>query len=94
MIELGMTEQAAIFKRGLDMLGKTYIRDTNRRREVYFKRDWSSRDEKLSALTDELYALNGGLSFHRIRGSTIVEGGPGIDFAMLRYARQHKLLPC
>jgi Domain of unknown function (DUF4375) len=94
MIELGLTEQAAIFKRGLDMLGKPYVRDTNRRRHVYFKRGWSNRDEKLSALTDELYALNGGLSFHRIRGSTIVEGGPGIDFAMLKYARQHRLLPC
>ena len=95
MIELGMTEQAEIFKRGLDMLGKSYIRDTNRRREVYFTHDgWSDRDKRLSDLTDEFYALNGGLSFHRMRGSTIVEGGPGIDFAMLRYARQHKLLPC
>jgi Domain of unknown function (DUF4375) len=95
MIELGMTEQAVIFKRGLDMLGKSYIRDTNRRRDVYFKRDgWNDWDKKLSDLTDEFYALNGGLSFHRMRGSTIVEGGPGIDFAMLRYARQHRLLPC
>jgi len=76
------------------MLGKSYIRDTNRRREVYFKRGWTDWDKKLSDLTDDFYALNGGLSFHGIRGSMVVEGGPGIDFAMLSYARQHKLLPC
>jgi hypothetical protein len=95
MVELGMTEQAAIFKRGLDLFGKPYLRDTERRRDSYFHNDaWSDQDKKLSGLTDEFYALNGGLSFHRIRGSTVVEGGPGIDFAMLKYARQHKLLPC
>jgi hypothetical protein len=95
MIELGMTEQAAIFKRGLDLFGKPYLRDTELRRESYLHNDaWSDQDKKLSDLTDEFYALNGGLSFHRIHGSTVVEGGPGIDFAMLKYARQHKLLPC
>jgi hypothetical protein len=35
----------------------------------------------------------GGLQFHRIKDS-MVEGGPGIDFAMLNYARKNKLLPC
>jgi uncharacterized protein DUF4375 len=95
MIELGMAEQAAIFKRGLDMFGKTYIRETPRRREAFFKHDgWNEWDKKLSALTDDLYALDGGLSFHRVRDSTVVEGGPGIDFAILRYTKQHKLLPC
>jgi hypothetical protein len=29
MLEPGMTRQAEIFKRGLDMLGKTSIRDTS-----------------------------------------------------------------
>lgn len=95
MIELGVEEQAAIFKRGLDLFSKPYLRDTERRRQAYFHNDaWKDWRKKLSALTDEFYALNGGLSFHRIRGSTVVEGGPGIDFAMLKYARQHKLLPC
>lgn len=96
MIELGMTEQAAIFRRGLDMFGKTYIRETQRRREAFFRQGggWNEWDKKLSALTDDFYALDGGLSFHRVRDSTVVEGGPGIDFAMLRYAKQHKLLPC
>jgi hypothetical protein len=91
MIELGMTQQAAIFKRGLDLFGKPYVRDTARRRNA---KGSDSRDQKLSSLTDELYALNGGLEFHRIKGSMVVEGGPGIDFAMLNYAREHKLLPC
>ena len=95
MIELGMTEQAAIFKRGLDIFGKSYIRDTERRRDTFFRRDGSDEfDKRLSGLTDELYALDGGLEFHRIGNSMEVEGGPGIDFAMLKYARQNKLLPC
>jgi hypothetical protein len=39
MLELGMTEQAAIFKRGLDMFSKPYLRDTKCRREVDFRHD-------------------------------------------------------
>lgn len=51
-------------------------------------------DDKLSALTEELYALDGGLSFHSVKASTVVEGGPGIDYAMRKYARKKELLPC
>ena len=95
MLELGMPEQAAILKRGIDMFGKPYLRDTNRRREVHFNgKGWTTFDKKLSALTDEFYGLGGGLSFHKLKTSMVVEGGPGIDFAMLKYAREHKLLPC
>lgn len=95
MLELGMMQQAEIFKRGLDMFGKTYIRDTEQRRAAYFNHNgWTDWDKALSALTDDFYALNGGLSFHKIQGSMTVEGGPGIDFAMLKYAREKKLLPC
>jgi hypothetical protein len=95
MLELGMTQQAGIFKRGLDMFGKSYIRDTEQRRATWFNhKGWTDWDKKLSALTDDFYALNGGLSFHKIQNSMEVEGGPGIDFAMLRYAREKKLLPC
>jgi hypothetical protein len=36
MLEFGMTQQAGIFKRGLDMFGKTYIRDTEQRRAAFF----------------------------------------------------------
>ena len=62
---------------------------------MHFNHDgWTSFDKKLSALTDDFYALGGGLSFHKLKNSMVVEGGPGIDFAMLKYARDHKLLPC
>ena len=91
MIELGMSEQAAILQRGL----KSYIRDTALRREVHFDHDgFNDWDRKPAALTDELFALDGGLQFHRIKDSMVAEGGPGIDFAMLNYARRNKLLPC
>ncbi len=95
MLELGMTQQAAIFKRGLDTFGNSYIRDTEQRRAAFFNhKGWTDWDKALSALTDDFYALNGGLSFHKIQDSMTVEGGPGIDFAMLKYAREKKLLPC
>jgi len=67
-------------------------RDTKRRSEVDFG-GWNDWDKKLSAMTDELYALNGELAFQCIKGDMVVEGGPGIDFAMRKYAREHKL-PC
>ena len=95
MKEMGMARQAEIFARGLATFSVFYPRDTQARRERYFHKDaWSDDRNKLSALTDELYALDGGLSFHQIKGSMVVEGGPGIDFAMRNYARKHKLLPC
>ena len=73
----------------------TQIRDTEQRREAFFNhKGWTDWDKALSARTDDFYALNGGLSFHQIKGSMTVEGGPGIDFAMLKYAREKKLLPC
>jgi Domain of unknown function (DUF4375) len=94
MIELGLPQQADIFKRGLDMFSKPYIRETQRRRETDFKGEWNDWDKRLSGLTDEFYALDGGLEFHAIGGGMTVEGGPGIDHAILKYARQHRLLPC
>jgi hypothetical protein len=94
MLELGLTRQAAIFKRGLDMFGKPYIRDIVRRRDTDFKGDWNDWDKQLSGLTDEFYALDGGLEFHAIGGGMTVEGGPGIENAMLKYARRNHLLPC
>ena len=95
MIELGMTEQAAIFRRSFDLFAKLYFRDTERRRETYFHNEaWNDRRKKLSNLTDEFYAMNGGCQLSQDPRQQVVEGGPGIDFAMLKYARQHKLLPC
>jgi hypothetical protein len=95
MIELGLTRQAAILKKGLDMFGPSYVRDTERRREIYFAgEDWNEWDKRLSALTDEFYALDGGREFQAIGGGVTVEGGPGLDDAMLKYARRYHMLPC
>jgi hypothetical protein len=93
MIELGLLPQAEIFKRGLDMFPKPYLRDTQRRRERDFQGGWNEWDKQLSGLTDELYRLDGGLRFYRIGGGMTVDGGPGIDDAMLKYALHHALLP-
>lgn len=93
-IELGLERQAAIYKRGLDMFGAKYARDTERRRERYFDHgEWTDWDKKLSALTDEFYDLDGGPTVVRINGGAVA-GGPGIWPAMAVYARNKKLLPC
>jgi hypothetical protein len=61
LLEIGLERQAAIFKKGLDMLPGTYIRDTEKRRDKFFSHNgWSPWDEKLQKLTDEFYALDGG----------------------------------
>jgi len=92
MIELGLTRQAAIFKRGIDLFSKPYPRDAERREADLKGRD--DLEKQLSDLTDEFYALDGGLEFHAIGGGMTVEGGPGIEDAMLKYARRNHLLPC
>jgi hypothetical protein len=93
MNELGLTRQAAIFKRGLDMFSKPYPRDAERR-EKDLEGPGTDLDKQLSRLTDDFYALDGGLEFHAIGGGMTVEGGPGFDDAMLKYARRNRLLPC
>jgi hypothetical protein len=94
-IEMGLERQAAIFKRGLDMFGGNYPRDTTRRRDRFFDHsDWTEWDKKLSGLTDEFYALDGGPTVLQVGGSAAIEGGPGIWPAMAVYARNKKLLPC
>jgi hypothetical protein len=92
MIELGLTRQAAIFKRGMDVFSKPYPRDAERRETDL--RGRGDLHKQLSHLTDEFYALDGGLEFHAIGGGMTVEGGPGIEDAMLKYARRNHLLPC
>jgi hypothetical protein len=92
MIELGLPRQAAIFKRGIDVFSKPYPRDTERRETDLKGRD--DLDKQLTDLTDEFYALDGGLEFHAIGGGMTVEGGPGFEDAMLKYARRNHLLPC
>jgi hypothetical protein len=96
MIELGLERQAGIIDRGLAMFGKPYVRDTQRRREMYFHKheEWTDWDRQLSALTDDFYALDGGPAVHTVRGNVVIEGGPGLRDGMLDYARRHHLLPC
>lgn len=96
LLELGLTRQAEILRRGLTMFDAPYVRDTEQRRKAYFHNHdgWNAWDERLSALTDEFYALDGGPVAYRIGGDMTIDGGPGIRHAMLSYAREHDLLPC
>lgn len=94
-VELGLERQAAIFKRGLDMFGAKYQRDTAKRQARYFERpEWNDWDKRLSALTDEFYALDGGPTVVKLGDGAAIEGGPGIWVGMAAYARNKKLLPC
>lgn len=94
-LEMGLDRQAAIFKRGLDMFGAKYEHDTERRRARYFDRpEWNDWDKRLSGLTDEFYALDGGTAVVRLSEGAAIEGGPGIWPAMAVYARNKRLLPC
>lgn len=94
-VEMGLERQAAIFKRGLDMFGAKYQRDTERRQARFFERpEWNDWDNRLSALTDEFYALDGGPTVVHLNAGAAIEGGPGIWQAMAVYARSKKLLPC
>ena len=51
-------------------------------------------DEKLARLTDDFYAIGGGARAYQIKGDIAFEGGPGIRYAMLNYARSRNMLPC
>jgi hypothetical protein len=45
-------------------------------------------------MTDEFYAIGGGAKVHQIKGDLAFEGGPGIRYAVLAYARSKNMLPC
>ena len=95
LLEIGLGRQAAIFKKGLDMLPGTYIRDTEKRRDKFFSHSgWSPWDEKLQKLTDEFYDLDGGPTVVRMGDSSAIAGGPDLWSAMTIYAREKKMLPC
>jgi len=96
LLEIGLDRQAALLKRGIDMFGATYLRDTQERREAHFHNHdgWTDWDEELSGLTDEFYALDGGPQVLRIGGDMQIQGGPGLRYAMLAFANHHNMLPC
>jgi hypothetical protein len=78
------------------MFGEPYVRDTARRRETYFHDHdgWNDWERQLPALTDDLYALDGGPGVYTVAGGVTIEGGPGIRYGMLRYARDRGLPLC
>ncbi len=96
LIEIGLERQAALIKRGIEMFGHTYLRDTGQRREAHFHNHdgWTDWDEQLSGLTDAFYALDGGPQVLNIGGDRQIQGGPGLRHAMLSYALHHNMLPC
>jgi len=96
LAEIGLERQADLLKRGIEMFGGAYPRDTEQRREVHFHNHdgWSDWDGRLSALTDAFYALDGGPQVLNIGGGRQIQGGPGLRHAMLAYALHHDMLPC
>ncbi|MGE0022835.1 MAG: DUF4375 domain-containing protein [Hyphomicrobium sp.] len=96
LLEIGLDRQAALVQRGIDMFAGTYLRDTEQRREAHFHNHdgWTRWDQQLSGLTDEFYALDGGPQVLRIGGDMQIQGGPGLRYAMLAFAKHHNMLPC
>lgn len=96
LLALGLDRQAALLQKGIAMFGSTYIRDMQQRREAHFDNHdgWNDWDERLSALTDEFYALDGGPAAYHLGGDLTLDGGPGIRHGMLSYAQRLNLLPC
>jgi hypothetical protein len=96
LLDIGLERQAGILKRGIEMFGEPYPRDTQGRRDTYFGDGEVAEafDRKLAELTDEFYALDGGPTVVKLGGVATIEGGPGIRHAMVSYAQRHNMLPC
>ncbi|MCC7251583.1 DUF4375 domain-containing protein [Hyphomicrobium sp.] len=96
LADVGLERQADLVKRGIAMFQAPYPRDTQHRRETHFhnRADWTDWDERLSVLTNEFYALDGGPQVLRIGGDLQIQGGPGLRHAMLSFVRDHDMLPC
>lgn len=94
-IAAGMKRQADILKRGMDMFRAPFPRTRETRSNAYIgRKDDEGFETGLSDLTDDFYALDGGADVTHIGGSTQISGGPGIRDGMLRFAIEHKMLPC
>ena len=96
LLEIGLERQAGILKRGIEMFGEPYPRDTQGRRDTYFGDGEAAEafDRKLADLTDEFYALDGGPAVVKLGGEMTIDGGPGIRHAMVSYAQRNNMLPC
>lgn len=94
MLELGLPRQAELMQQALAMFPDPYPRDREVRRQKPSGEGWTDWDEKLSAMTDAFYALDGGPSFIELNGQRALIGGPDFRQAMLAYAVKHGMLPC
>jgi hypothetical protein len=96
LVALGLDRQAELIGKGIAMFGDAYPRDTGQRREAHFHdhEGWNDWDKELSELTDAFYALDGGPQVLHMGGDVQIDGGPGLRYAMLAFAKQHNLLPC
>ena len=96
LAEIGLDRQAALVRRGIAMFAAPYPRDTEQRREAHFHDHdgWNDWDKQLSELTDAFYALDGGPQVLHIGGDMQIQGGPGLRYAMLAFAKHHDMLPC
>lgn len=95
MLALGLTQQAQLLKRGMDLFATPYPRNRAARIASYHGgRDVEGFESELSDLTEAFYAIGGGLNVTHLGGDTQISGGPGIRDALARYAAEHKLLPC
>lgn len=92
---MGLTRQADLVRRGMAMFKAPYPRDRRLRDSTYIgvKND-EGFETGLAELTDQFYALDGGVRVTHLGNSTQIEGGPGIREGMIRFAREKGLLPC
>lgn len=96
LASIGLARQAELIRRGIAMFPTPYPRDTEERRKTHFHKHegWTDWDKKLSELTDAFYALDGGPTVLHIGGDMQIDGGPGLRYAMLAFAKHHDMLPC
>lgn len=96
LAEIGLDRQAELMRRGIAMFAAPFPRDTQQRRETHFHTHdgWNDWDNELSGLTDAFYALDGGPQVLHIGGDMQIQGGPGLRYAMLAFAKHHNMLPC
>lgn len=95
MLALGLTRQAKLMQQAMALFTSPYPTDRALRARSYIgKHDVEGFETELSDMTDAFYAIEGGPEVTHLGGQTQISGGPGIRDAIVRYAQEHKLLPC
>ncbi len=74
------------------MFGSPYYPRHRARRDAHFHNHegWNDWDARLSALTDDFYALDGGPAVYHLGGDMTIDGGPGIRHGMLGLRPPHE----